>query len=56
VYTRRRADLSSISFNAFGTESKNRTSTSSWTFSAVTMVFVVAILRPNDSARLTSSL
>jgi hypothetical protein len=56
VYTRRRAEFSSISFNVFGTESRKRTSTSSGTFRAVTMIFVVAILRPNDSARLTSSL
>jgi hypothetical protein len=40
----------------FGTESRKRTSTSSGTFRAVTMVFVVAILRLSDSARLTSSL
>jgi len=55
VYMSSLADLSSISFKVLGTERRKSTSTSVGTLRAVTMVFVVAVLRPSDSARATSS-
>lgn len=45
-----------MSLSVFGTDRRNRTSTSSDMLRAVTIVFVVRVVRPNDSASWTSSL
>ena len=52
---RRRADFKSMSLRVLGTERRNKTSMSSGTLRAETMVLVVAVLRERDVARARSS-